>query len=143
MPCKYNESSEMSGRPHRLLLDTNAVVAVLRGHSELCSIIPDAEWIGISIITQIEFLAFPQLSEKDAELFIRFMAQIDSVNLTAQETRLIDTTIQLRKEHHIKLPDAIIVASSIINGAQLISADRRLVDFAKRTKCVEVVEFTP
>lgn len=51
----------MNGKPGRYLLDTNAVVALLQGHTGLGQHLSDAEWVGISIITQLEFLAFPGL----------------------------------------------------------------------------------
>ncbi len=48
----------MNGEMNRYLLDTNAVVALLQGHTGLAQHLADAEWVGISIITQLEFLAF-------------------------------------------------------------------------------------
>ena len=47
----------MSGR--NFILDTNAIVALLKGDSGIANILFDAEWIGISIISYLEFLAFP------------------------------------------------------------------------------------
>ena len=40
----------------RFLLDTNAVIALLRGNLQLNAVIANAEWVGISIITKLEFL---------------------------------------------------------------------------------------
>ena len=42
----------------RYLLDTNAIVALLQGNLQLLQLLQNADWIGISIISQIEFLAF-------------------------------------------------------------------------------------
>jgi len=47
----------MSGE--RYLLDTNAIVCLLRGDQALHQRLQRAEWVGISILSQIEFLAFP------------------------------------------------------------------------------------
>lgn len=58
----------MNGPPKRLLLDTNAVVSLLRGHGELLGVVKQAEWIGVSIVSEIEFLAFPSLPQDDASL---------------------------------------------------------------------------
>jgi hypothetical protein len=49
----------------RYLLDTNAIIALLQGNQQLIELLQDAEWIGISIISQIEFLVFPGLNEAD------------------------------------------------------------------------------
>ena len=86
----------------------------------------NAEWIGISVITQIEFLAFPGLSDEDKRLFSQFLQRIDTIELAPKQNELIDLIIELRKQYHVKLPDAIIVATAILYGASLITADRRL-----------------
>ncbi len=57
----------MSG--NRYLLDTNAIVALLQGNSQLIQLLHNAGWVGISVISQIEFLAFSGLSQEDRQLF--------------------------------------------------------------------------
>ena len=57
----------MSG--NRYLLDTNAIIALLKGDSNLIQLLRDAEWIGISVISHIEFLAFSGLTKADKQLF--------------------------------------------------------------------------
>ncbi len=47
---------------NRYLLDTNAIVALLQGHRLLTTELQKSEWIGISVISQLEFLAFQSLS---------------------------------------------------------------------------------
>jgi predicted nucleic acid-binding protein len=49
----------------RYLLDTNAIVCLLRGDQALHQRLRRAEWVGISVLSQIEFLAFPNLSAND------------------------------------------------------------------------------
>jgi tRNA(fMet)-specific endonuclease VapC len=63
----------MSG--NRYVLDTNAIVALLQGTSQLIQLLQDADWIGVSVINQIEFLAFPGLSQEDRQLFEQFSAR--------------------------------------------------------------------
>ncbi|WZI66593.1 MAG: hypothetical protein HEQ35_30920 [Gloeotrichia echinulata IR180] len=46
----------MSG--NRYVLDTNAIVALLQGSAQLLQLLQDANWVGISVISQIEFLVF-------------------------------------------------------------------------------------
>jgi predicted nucleic acid-binding protein len=57
----------------RYVLDTNAIVALLRGDYRLVELLSNASWIGISIISQIEFLAFSDLSQDDRNLFRHFV----------------------------------------------------------------------
>ena len=44
------------------VLDTNAVVSLLAGNRELSAQLEEAEYIGISVISYLEFLAFDGLS---------------------------------------------------------------------------------
>jgi hypothetical protein len=110
----------------RYLLDTNAVVSLLRGGGALQKRLQSAEWVGISILTYIEFLAFPNLSENDRGIFQRFSDTIEVVGLDQTERALIDRVISLRSQHRIKLPDAIIAATAIERGATLITDDQKL-----------------
>lgn len=61
----------MSGK-RRFLLDTNAVVSLLAGNHELAVQLESAEYVGISIISYLEFLAFDGLSDSDHACFASF-----------------------------------------------------------------------
>ncbi|MBN3876870.1 MULTISPECIES: type II toxin-antitoxin system VapC family toxin [unclassified Nostoc] len=116
----------MSGS--RYLLDTNAIVALLQGNSKLLQLLQNADWIGISIISKIEFLAFSGLSQGDRQLFEQFIQRVEVVSLMADDTVLIEQIIQLRQQYRLKLPDAIIAAMALQATANLVTADR---EFAK------------
>lgn len=113
----------MSGK---YLLDTNAIVALLQGNSNLANLVVRAEWVGISIISFIEFLAFPGLQDEDKSLFHQFIERIEVVPLTDANTQLIESVLSLRKSQKLKLPDAIIATTAFIQEAHLITADKRL-----------------
>jgi hypothetical protein len=114
----------MSGE--RYLLDTNAVVCLLRGDQVLHQRLRQAEWVGISILSQIEFLAFPNLSANDRGIFQQFADTVDVVGLDRAERSLIDQVVILRAQYRLKLPDAIIAATAIERAAILITEDRQL-----------------
>jgi hypothetical protein len=116
----------MSGK--RFLLDTNAVVALLRGEGGLAGTLEDAAWVGISIITVLEFLSFPGLSTADRGFFEDFARRVEIVDLTASDTRLVQQALFIRREFSLKLPDAVVAASARVNEAALVSADR---DFSR------------
>ncbi len=65
----------------RFLLDTNAVVALLNGNQTIAQILQSATWVGISIITELEFLAFSGLSSEDEVLFERFKNRVEVIDL--------------------------------------------------------------
>lgn len=116
----------MSGK--RFLLDTNAVVALLRGEGELPGTVEGAAWVGISIITVLEFLSFPGLSAADRDCFEDFVRRVEIVDLTASNTTLIEQTLFVRRDFTLKLPDAVVAASARVSKAALISSDR---DFSR------------
>lgn len=114
----------MSGK--RYLLDTNAIIALLQGKKALLQQLKDAEWVGISIISQLEFLIFPNLSDADKKYFNQFLQRVSVIGLTTEQLALMATIIDLRRQYSLKLPDAIIVGTAIQYKAVLISADKRL-----------------
>ncbi len=123
----------------RFLLDTNAVVALLRGNARLLELVGGAEWLAISIITRLEFLAFERLGRADARLFGRFLEQVVVVPLTNDDADLIEAALRLRKKYRLKLPDAIVAASALVNDAALVTADREF----DRVTALRRVDFPP
>ena len=114
----------MSG--NRYLLDTNAIIALLKGDSNLIEMLRDAEWIGISVISHIEFLAFSGLTEADKQLFQQFLQRVEQIDLSSQNKLLIEQIISLRQQYRLKLPDAIIAAMARTKSAKLVTRDVQL-----------------
>ncbi|NDJ16894.1 type II toxin-antitoxin system VapC family toxin [Myxacorys almedinensis] len=108
----------------RYVLDTNAIVALLQGNVQLIQLLQTADWLGIAIISQIEFLVFAGLSETDRQLFQEFLQRIEIIDLTAKDVTLIDKVIEVRQQYRLKLPDAIVAAIAIHSSAGLITADQ-------------------
>jgi len=82
--------------------------------------------VGISILSQIEFLAFPNLSENERRIFQEFSDGVEVVGLGRAERGLIDRIVSLRAQYRLKLPDAIIAGTAVERGATLITEGRRL-----------------
>lgn len=118
----------MSG--NRYVLDTNAIVALLQRNIQLIELLKDADWIGVSVISQIEFLVFPGLTQDDRQIFEQFLQRVEVLGLVAIDAVLIDKIVEIRQQHRLKLPDAVIAAMAIQNSASLVTADR---EFAKVT----------
>lgn len=112
----------------RFLLDTNAVVGLLKGNASLIQTLQAATWIGISVITELEFLSFPGLTTTDGSLFQQFKSRVEVIDLQASNDKLLTCIIEIRKLGKVKLPDAIIAAMAIENNATLLTQD---VDFSR------------
>ncbi len=107
----------------RFILDTNAVVSLLNGNLGLAVQLEAAEYVGISVVTYLEFLAFEGLSVLDRESFERFTARVEVVPLAHSDDQLTALTLDLRCNKRLKLPDAIIGATAISRKAILITND--------------------
>lgn len=110
----------------RYLLDTNAIIALLQGNLRLVQRLKTAEWVGISIISQLEFLAFTELSESEYQAFNQFLQRVEVVGISSEQPRLIEQIIAVRQRYRLKLPDAVIVATAMQSEATLITADQQL-----------------
>ncbi|MBS3966906.1 MAG: type II toxin-antitoxin system VapC family toxin [Truepera sp.] len=108
----------------RYLLDTSAVISLLAGNKTLAERLERADWIGLSIITQLEFLVFPELTEADKSLFEAFAARVEVVGLTTSQKELLSYIIELRGARMLKLPDAIIAGTARHYRATLVTEDR-------------------
>lgn len=78
----------------------------------------------ISAITEIELLCWKSATEKDVALLRNFINDVLVIELE-QDIKL--KTVELRKAHTIKLPDAIIAATALVYNLILIT--RNTTDF--------------
>jgi len=99
------------------VFDTNALIAVSQGSFDISS--QDVHVV-ISVITRIEFLAWPNLDDLQRELARRMLNSVDTAPLTEE---IEEEVIALRKQRTLKLPDAIIAATALVLGAPLVTND--------------------
>ena len=107
----------------KFLLNTKAIVALLNGNKTIENELKTAVWVGISVIGELEFLAYSNLSDNDVQLFEAFKSRVNVIDVESAKKPLINTTLRLRKTYNIKLPDAIIAACALEEQATLISND--------------------
>jgi len=111
---------------NKFILDTNAIVALLKGNPEILKLTETAEWIAISIISYLEFLAFPDLTDTDKTLFNNFIQRIEIIGIEKTNRELLNRIIEFRMKYKIKLPDSIIISTAFVNNASLVTADKQL-----------------
>ncbi len=102
----------------KYLLDTNAIIYLLKGKIKQLPISNNDD-ILISFVTKIELLSYKGLAEEEEKIG----ELLNYYNLLLIDDDLINKTIDIRRNHGLKLPDAIIAASAIIKGAVLITSD--------------------
>lgn len=107
------------------LLDTNILVYALKG---VPTVVPYFEEnCFISVVTEIEIIGVEGLSRK--ELTIRQTA-VDFCTIIPLTNTIKNEAIRLKQQFIIKLPDAIIAATALVEGYTLITADKGFKKFS-------------
>lgn len=104
----------------RRVLDTNAILYLLGG--KLSQPLPAGQYF-ISVISEIELLSYPLLDESAQSKIENFFSEITIVGLSEPVKKV---AIRLRREHQLKLPDAIVAATALNLGATLVTNDAKL-----------------
>ena len=112
----------MSG--NNILLDTNIVLYLLNGEDTLIPLLEDKN-LFLSFITQLELLGNRNLIPKDILKIEQFIDECTVIDITPG---IKEYVITLRQKYNIKLPDSIIMATSLWLNMPLITADH---DFKK------------
>ena len=102
------------------VLDTNAVLYLLGG--KLAQSLPVDQYF-ISVISEIELLSYPFLDESSQTKIEGFLSEVTVVGLTEEVKSL---AIRLRRQHSLKLPDAIVAATALSLAAPLLTNDSKL-----------------
>lgn len=110
---------------NRYLLDTNILIYYFNGEMEssvenkVSTLITES--FQVSVISKMEFLGFPfSLAEKKQAIQLIEYATI--IKLTDE---IVQRVIDIRQERRIKLPDAIIAATAIHQGAILVTRNTK------------------
>lgn len=109
---------------NNILLDTNIVLYLLNGEDTLVPLLEDKN-LFLSFITQLELLGTRHINPNDISKIKQFVSECTVIDITPGIKEL---TISIRQNYNIKLPDCIILATSIWLNMPLITADK---DFTK------------
>lgn len=109
------------------LLDTNVVIGLLKGHPAAVALADGAGLVpgryGVSQITRMELLGYPGLTDAEDEAVRRWLA-LCLVLPIDDDTE--ERAIVLRRRGLLRLPDAIVAATALAAGVQLLTLDNRL-----------------
>ena len=102
------------------VLDTNVALYILQG--KLSAPLPVGHY-GVSVITEMELLAWPSLTPKEEDRVNGFLQTVVLCELTPA---IRQQAVRLRREQGLKLPDAIVCATALERQTDLWTNDQRL-----------------
>ncbi|MGX5852762.1 type II toxin-antitoxin system VapC family toxin [Dyadobacter jiangsuensis] len=105
------------------LWDTSIAVYYLQQHlplymEEIMDDIAQNSRICFSVITEIELFSWKSASQFDFDLVNLFVGVSLSLEL---EKDIRDKAAELRRQHNLEIPDAIIAATAVVHGLTLIT----------------------
>jgi len=111
----------------KYLLDSNALIYAARPDALYA---PFRPWVkhpdaAVSAISRVEVLGFTQLTSADARAFTAMFLVLPQLPIT---DAVLDQAVKIRQQLRIKTPDAIVAATALVHGLELITADS---DFAR------------
>jgi predicted nucleic acid-binding protein len=108
----------MSG--DNIVADTSILVNFFNG-IEVAERFLEERTIFVSVITEIELLCYPKLSNGERKLIKEFLSECIIIDL---EPEIKDLIIEIRTKHKIKLPDAAIAATAMKYDLPLFTMDK-------------------
>ncbi|MBI2888805.1 MAG: type II toxin-antitoxin system VapC family toxin [Candidatus Liptonbacteria bacterium] len=111
-------------------LDTNAVIYHLKGQLVNTSVVQEAfdgdAPVYVSVITQLELLSFPSLTDAEASRIEELLAAVALIPVDSQIARL---AASVRRVHRVGVSDSVIAATALFTGSILLTRNVR--DFMK------------
>lgn len=117
------------------LLDTNFIIAVLKRDKSILDLVAQ---YGISLkqcayssITKIELLGFPKINLQEQKMVQMLLGGMRRLSLISA---VEEVTIDIKKQHRIELPDAVILGTALHYNLQLLTLDKDLAKIFKNKK---------
>lgn len=111
----------------KYLLDTNYILAILKSNPQVLEEIKIRQIIvsdcAYSAITRMELLGFPGITVAEESTIRQKLMCLTYLPLSLE---IENKTIQIRQSRRIKLPDAIIAATALELGLELLTLDKQL-----------------
>jgi predicted nucleic acid-binding protein len=104
----------------KAVFDTNIVIDALNGLTEADDEFSRYELVLISRITWMEVLVGAKGDDAELRDFLETHFEIIPLDLLVAES-----AVELRRKHHIRLPDAIIWATAQVNEAVLVTRNTK------------------
>lgn len=113
----------MSGIKH--LADTNIIIGLLKGWQPAVKALEgiNITECGYSAVTRMELLSFHGITTEEETAIHNLLERMAYLSITPA---VEDAAINIRRQHRLKLPDAVIAATAKIHGLTLLTLDKAL-----------------
>ena len=109
-------------------LNTNAIIYYLDEDPAVVSVLDPllAQDIAlfVSVVTELELLSYPRLTEEDMAEIAQLLA---SMVVFPLESRLVHLAAALRRQYRLKTPDSVVAATALLTRTTLVT--RNVQDF--------------
>ncbi|GGH20477.1 type II toxin-antitoxin system VapC family toxin [Mucilaginibacter phyllosphaerae] len=118
-----------------MIFDTNILIYISKNILKITDLIPPNSSAQLSVISYIEAIGF----SFETEIAEQYMQDIcASCQIITLSDLIIQETISLRKHRRIKLPDAIIYATALVQKTPLLT--NNIADFKSLGNIVELID---
>jgi len=109
----------------KYLLDTNIILGIVAGNSDAGIKLKgiDLKNCAFSSVTRMELLGFPNITQDEIKIISTLLELMTHLTINRA---IEDKTINLKQQHRIKLPDAIILATALSHQIELLTLDKKL-----------------
>ena len=122
-------------------LDTNILIGYLNDDRKVAEQLLAWEKAGkiffISVITEVEILSFPNLTQEEMAQIQRFLLEFTIIPL---DTQLAQMAAEVRRNYKIKLGDSVILATAKLTNSVLVTLDKDIIK--KAASLVKVQDIT-
>jgi len=122
----------MSG--NKGLIESNVIIDASKGIISIQRILEEYDFLYTSLISYVETLGFKFSDNEEYDIVKQILNGIEIVDLNKE---IADIAIEYRKKKKIKLPDALVLATSKYLKADLITSD--VMDFQNVDKSIKII----
>jgi predicted nucleic acid-binding protein len=105
-----------------VILDSNIVIYLSQRKLSIDDVFDNDKEYAISLVTYMEILSY-NLSSREEEFIHKLLSLFRIIDITQS---VANKVIHLKKKRKIKLPDAIIIATTLVEKAILYTNDKQL-----------------
>ena len=111
----------------KYLLDTNLVLGLLKASPEVVDMVTSrgllASSCAFSAVTRMELLGYPSITNDEERVITDRLSKFIYLPITSE---IEDLAITLRRNRKVKLPDALVAATAMYHGLELLTLDKAL-----------------